>query len=45
MFYHNPLAAVVTTLSKLQSDVRTAKHKWLTSFMKTLMREEFHLTM
>ena len=25
MFYHNPLAAVVTTLSKLQSDVRTAE--------------------
>jgi gliding motility-associated protein GldM len=25
MFYHNPLAAVITTLSKLQSDVRTAE--------------------
>lgn len=25
MFYHNPLAAVVTTLSKIQSDVRTAE--------------------
>lgn len=25
MFYHNPLAAVITTLSKIQSDVRTAE--------------------
>jgi gliding motility-associated protein GldM len=25
MWYHNPLAAVVTTLSKIQSDVRTAE--------------------
>jgi gliding motility-associated protein GldM len=25
MFYHNPLAAVATTLSKIQSDVRTAE--------------------
>jgi len=25
MFYHNPLAAVVTTLSKIQSDIRTAE--------------------
>ncbi|MCB9360751.1 MAG: gliding motility protein GldM [Flavobacteriales bacterium] len=25
MFYHNPLAAVITTLSKIQSDIRTAE--------------------
>jgi gliding motility-associated protein GldM len=25
MFYHNPLAAVATTLSKIQSDIRTAE--------------------